>query len=279
MKIILSRKGVDSTSGRCASPLIDGRPYSLPIPSDNMPSPTRYCDLSELLQGLSRDLSPNHELAGEKRCHLDPDIDLDALAGGRLPGWRGAFGQASTALSHLKKQGVGKDDLFLFYGLFRDVEMRGGSWRYLGPRRHLIFGWLQIESIVKPQTDSSGLLGSYPWLSQHPHMQLGWRTAKNAVFLAREVLSFGRDFLPGYGVFQRPFMLTAEGATGPSEWSAPCWLDPKRGGVEKLTYHSPKSWLSNGNLRTAGRGQEFVADIGNRDDARNWVTNLIADHR
>jgi len=33
MKLILSRKHSDSSAGGCPSPLIDGRPVSLPIPS------------------------------------------------------------------------------------------------------------------------------------------------------------------------------------------------------------------------------------------------------
>jgi Nucleotide modification associated domain 3 len=276
MRIIFSRKGVDSASGRCASPLVDGRPYSLPIPSETMPSPTRYGHLSKLLQALAKDLSDG-ELAGDRLCHLDPDIDPDALAG-RRPGWRGAFGQASRALSHLENQGVVEDDLFLFWGLFREAARRQGMWRYVGPRRNLIFGWLQVESIVKPETDCSDLLARYPWLSQHPHVRPGWRT-KNAIFLAREVLSFGNGSLPGYGVFRRPFMLTAENAKGPSEWSVPPWLDPQRGGVEKITHHSPESWLSNRHLKVVARGQEFVADVGDRADARIWATGLITEHR
>jgi hypothetical protein len=47
MKIIFSRKGVDSAAGRCASPLLAGRPLSLPIPT-RMPTATKYRDLSPL---------------------------------------------------------------------------------------------------------------------------------------------------------------------------------------------------------------------------------------
>jgi hypothetical protein len=45
MKVIFSRKGVDSAAGRCASAIIDGRPVSLPIPT-SMPTVTRYGDLA-----------------------------------------------------------------------------------------------------------------------------------------------------------------------------------------------------------------------------------------
>jgi hypothetical protein len=40
VKLILSRKGFDSAAGGVPSPLIDGRPVSLPIPT-RQPSP---CD-------------------------------------------------------------------------------------------------------------------------------------------------------------------------------------------------------------------------------------------
>jgi hypothetical protein len=277
MRIIFSRKGVDSASGRCASPLIDGRPYSLPIPAkEDMPSPTRYGDLSALLQAAASDLTGG-KLGGDEFCHLDPDIDPEALRNGRPPGWRGAFGQRSGPLSLLKNEGVTKGDLFLFWGVFREAKLQG-TWRYVGPRRNLIFGWLQVESIEPVVTPETDLLARYPWLSQHPHVRPGWGT-RNAVFLGRELLSFGDGSLPGYGVFRRPFMLTANGAKRASEWTVPAWLNPQLGGVERITFHSEKNWLSDGNLRAAYRGQEFVVDVGDRADARDWTIRLIGEHR
>ena len=44
MRVIFSRKGFDSSAGGCPSPIIDGQPISLPIPT-RMPSPVRYVDL------------------------------------------------------------------------------------------------------------------------------------------------------------------------------------------------------------------------------------------
>lgn len=44
MKLILSRKGFDSAAGKCPSPIIDGRPLSLPIPASGSLS-TTYADL------------------------------------------------------------------------------------------------------------------------------------------------------------------------------------------------------------------------------------------
>jgi Nucleotide modification associated domain 3 len=183
MKIIFSRKGVDSAAGQCASAIVDGRPVSLPIPT-SMPTVTRYGDLSEPIPAMAYDLSRGR-LAYDQACHLDPDIGRHALRGTRPTGWRGALGQVSAALAHLRNMRVGPDDLFLFWGLFRSCERRSTGWNYVGPRRHVIFGWLQIDEVLDLGADGSKVLKRYPWLAQHPHARAGW-TANNVIFIGRE---------------------------------------------------------------------------------------------
>ena len=46
MKIIFSRKGFDTKFGGAPSPIIDGVPYSLPIPTGDYPSVSTYRDLN-----------------------------------------------------------------------------------------------------------------------------------------------------------------------------------------------------------------------------------------
>ena len=102
MKLILSRKGFDSAAGGCASPLIDGRPVSLPIPT-RMPTPTRYRDLAGEIAGLVTDLTKGR-ITADHPCHLDPDLDPGALP--RAPGWRGrirhagCFARSALGLPH-----------------------------------------------------------------------------------------------------------------------------------------------------------------------------------
>ncbi len=270
MKIIFSRKGFDSSAGGCASPIIDNRPISLPIPT-RMPSPTRFCDVAGNIASLANDLS-NGKVRPESRCHLDPDLDHSALR--RLPGWRGSLGQVSAAQSHLGNQDVGPGDIFLFWGLYRPVEFTH-RWRYNGEREHRIFGWLQIDCVLPVGSDPEPVLLDYPWLAEHPHLQPGWSDS-NTVYVATDNLRIGRQTLklPGWGQFPTGHRLTEQGSKKPSTWIVPDWMNPKRGGVG-MTYHPEQRWHDHGRLTAAARGQEFVTDIGDRADAYEWVFDLF----
>src|SRR5690606_16187329 len=130
-----------------------------------------------------------------------------------------------------------------------------------------IFGWLQVDSVLRLGGDSASIVGRYPWLADHPHLQPGWPPS-NTVYLARERLSlFGDDLkLPGWGVFRIGHRLTALGSTKPTVWSVPDWLNPSKGGTG-MTFHPSERWSSDGFVRSASRGQEFVANIADRQDA------------
>ena len=60
------------------------------------------------------------------------------------------FGQVGAAEKHLENRGVGAGDVFLFFGLFRNVEKSAGRWTYVRGALpvHVIFGWLQIAERV-----------------------------------------------------------------------------------------------------------------------------------
>lgn len=230
--------------------------------------------LSNPLAALAHDLS-NGNLSPDKICHLDPDIDRSALKD-RPEGWRGAFGQVSIALGHLRNKSVKAGDLFLFWGLYRPVKSVDNIWQYDGPSQHAAFGWLMIDAVHDVVAEGSKLLATHPGLRDHPHVRSGW-TGPNAVFVAAESFELdGRSF-PGSGVFRQAFRLTALDSPRVSHWSVPAWLDPTRDGVG-MTYHKRPSWLGNGLLETVGRGQEFVADIGDRMDARKWIADILEEH-
>ena len=135
------------------------------------------------------------------------------------------------------------------------------------------FGWLQVAEVIDLGADGTRAVARYPWLAQHPHARPGW-TSLNAIYVARERLSFGDGIVPGYGTFDRLIPLSRDDAGLPSIWDIPAWLDLTAGGVG-MTYHPPKRWLGNGRLSAAPRGQEFVADIGERPDALAGLLSLL----
>jgi hypothetical protein len=139
MRIVFSRKGFDSASGGCPSPIIDGRPISLPIPTKRR-SETTYDHLGvgDIVERVTRG-----RITGAHLCHEDP-----MFAEGRC-----AFGQTGAAQSHLSKHGVGAGDVFVFFGLFSEE----GT----GVRHHRVFGFLKIEEV----TALGSLPTSQPYLS------------------------------------------------------------------------------------------------------------------
>lgn len=269
MRIIFSRKGFDSSAGGCPSPLIDGQPLSLPIPT-RMPSPVTFADLGEKIAAIVPTLT-RRTIRADSPCHLDPDLKATALP--RLPDWRGSLGQVGAAQSHLANQGVTINDVFVFWGLYQPTASKP-QWHFTGPREHRVFGWLQIGEIWKVGADPQAVLKAHPWLGDHPHAHPGWG-ANNTIYVATHQLQIDGQALnyPGWGLFPTGLRLTASDSDRPSIWQVPAWLHPAEGGVG-MSYHPAKRWQKNGRLDAAARGQEFVANIQDRADAREWLVNL-----
>ncbi len=282
MKVIFSRKGFDSANGRVPSPIFpDGTALSLPIPYKR--SPARFRDVQwrgESLGPIVESLS-NRRIKGGDRCHLDPDLNADALE--RLPGWRPAFGQVEKAQSHLENQGVGPGDLFLYFGWFRAVEPgHEGTWRYVrnAPHVHRLFGWLQVAVAVPVGENLTRARAERPWLAGHPHLNRRWD--KNTVYIARDTLNVkGLNARSGAGLFVGNgdrFTLTASGSANRSRWRLPLWFYPP-GGRPVLSYHYEKKlwrrrkpWTY---VNTVGRGQEFVFDADGIPEANVWLREMF----
>ena len=237
MRIIFSRKGFDSAAGGGASPIVGGVPLSLPIPA-GAASVTSYGDLG-LGEHAAR--ASRGKLGAGDLCHHDPMFLGDGTC---------LFGQCGAAQTHLERQGVGKGDVFLFFGLFREEQS--------GEPHHRIFGYLAIEEII-PLADGApdDLLAA-----RHPHA-LALHAKNDAVYRGT-----GRTA----GRASEALRLTVpEGP--PSLWLRPPWL--KHGG---LTYHDRESrWLEGGRLQSVARGQEFVADVGRRSAPRQWLLRILAE--
>lgn len=283
MKIILSRKGFDSSAGGVPSPILpDGRIVSLPIPDPL--SPIRYGeiggdvrDVGELVSNLT-----SGHIRRSTRAHLDPD--LVATDRPRPEGWRPVFGQEGAAQGHLRNALVGPGDLFVFFGLFQHVIRRRGRWIFArdAPRVHLIWGWLQIDRIVPVAACPESVRRR---VGDHPHLHHA-ATADNVLYLARRrlLLPGVRSALAGSGVFprhERLLQLSDPFASRPSLWRLPAWLHPGQRRVA-LSYHRrPTRWSKAGGvtrLRSAPRGQEFVLDAGQYPEAVRWLLRLLERH-
>ncbi|MFU7527603.1 hypothetical protein [Qipengyuania sp. ASV99] len=236
MRIIFSRKGFDSSAGGGPSPIVDGRPISLPIPA-GAASRTTYRDLG---LGDHAARASRERIGADDLCHHDPMFRPDGTC---------LFGQCGAAQTHLERQGVGVGDAFVFFGLFAD--------EYTGERHHRIFGYLRVDDEIPLAAGAPADLVelAHPHaLAMHSHNDVIWRGEGCTAGRASDALR-----------------LTVPGGP-PSLWARPEWL--RQG---ELSYHGRADrWLDGGRLKSAARGQEFVANIGQRQGPRKWLTQIIA---
>lgn len=283
MKVIFSRKGFDSGYGKCPSPIFpDGTFVSLPIPSKN--NPHRMGDLNfngTNLGNLATQLAPGN-MSADTAVHLDPDLEPSLVP--RKPGWRPSLGQLSAAQTHLRNNGVGAGDIFLFFGWFREVERKSGSWRYVreAPGRHVIFGWLQVGEVLDIARERIAALSSYPWLREHPHLSARDDyinpSKNNTIYLSSDHCSVGEG-LAGGGAFlhYRDGLCLTWPTRSRSQWQLPLWMMP-RDGASSLTYNPTPRWSAEDGhalLRSAAKGQEFVFDADQHPEARPWVEKIL----
>jgi hypothetical protein len=286
MKLVLSRKGFDSGYGGMPSPILpDGRLVPLPIPISHDRYTLADINFPDLDTGhLLTDLSQgSHSLA--TRIHLDPD--LDRAPASRLPEWRPALGQSGNAQSHLRDMGVGEGDLFIFFGWFRQVEYKAGTWRYArsAPNMHVMFGWLEVSAVLPIVVERERCLTQFPWIADHPHVAEPnhYTDPRNTLYLAGKQSRFSLNAAHGGGRFNKyddQLRLTKPGSTR-SVWSLPAWFMPQAGQTP-LSYHPrPDQWLQNEKgvtLRSAAKGQEFVLDGAVYPQAEGWAGNLVRKH-
>lgn len=216
MKIIFSRKGFDSGSGGCPSPiLLDGRLLSLPIPDKK--SPVAYNDIfwngynvGEIVESLTKGKIPAHYNA-----HLDPDVGEASIT--RHKEWRPLFGQVGASQGHLRNQGIGAGDLFLFFGLFQQVIVDNNEF-HLNQKslpKHIIWGWFQVaSSVTVDEVDRT----QFEWAIYHPHFHRN-PDKSNTIYFAKQWLDIpGLDKktpIGGAGIFSQfsnKLQLTAPGS-------------------------------------------------------------------
>ena len=290
MRLILSRKGFDSQSGGCPSPIFpDGTLYSLPIPGRH--SQIKYRDIrhgdtniGKVVKDLTHRHKPKNRIGAKSRAHLDPDINHSAYSP-RKKGWHPLFGQSGAAQGHLDNQGVRIGDLFLFFGLFQEVEKTSNAWRFVkdAPRQHILWGWLQIGEIHKVDELAKDEL---PWSRYHPHRHPSRdRYSRNTLYVASGGLHLGSESIaPGAGCFLKSheqLVLTNPNGSGVTDWRLPRCFYPDNGKCPLTYHHNPDRWKHGEKytyLQSVGRGQEFVLDLDQYPDVMDWLVQSIFTH-
>ena len=118
MKIILSRKGFDSSSGTVANPISpSGEMCSSPIPepTSTITSQSKcYAEITfgNLNLGTIVDDLTRGEIKGDRMAHLDPDLNYDSID--RQANWKPVFGQSGAAERHLQNCNVTRRETFSF---------------------------------------------------------------------------------------------------------------------------------------------------------------------
>lgn len=238
MRTVFSRKGFDSSAGGGPSPIVDGQPISLPIPANGALSRTSYGDLG---LGNHVALASRGRIGADDLCHHDPMFLTDN---------RAVLGQCGAAQTHLGRQGVGVGDCFVFFGLFREQGEKP---------HHRIFAYLRIEEVLPLQGAPPARLKELAALGV-PHA-IGLHAANDTAYIGTgQAARRASDTLR---------LTVPEGP--PSLWQVPQWLFETG-----LSYHHRADrWRDEGRLQSVARGQEFVSDIGSRDDARKWLADII----
>ena len=302
MKIIFSRKGFDSQYGGRPSPIFEDKTFfSLPIPYDEgMPfadvsykcNNGKSMNLMDLLNELggfkTKDETRLRKVEKNDCCHYDPDISDNVTIEKRDKTWQRGFGQKGSAQKLLEAENyeVEKGDIFIFFGTFKDVSEKNGTYKFKrgSKNRHVIFGWLQVGEIleINPDTNNKNDKNKYLSLKNHPHYN--WDThVNNVIYLPTENLSLNSE-IKGYGTFEKyDYKLSlTKGNKNKSIWELPKCFH-KDNGV-KLSRHENEPWEKVEkdffNLQTVPRGQEFVLNYDNaaqktKDEIETWVKNLF----
>jgi len=223
----------------------------------------------------------NNKIKSSDFAHLDPDLNQESLK--RLPGWKPIFGTTSAAQGHLRNNGVKEGDIFLFFGLFRDsiYYNKRHLWLSNSPRRHVLWGWLQVDKVIKVDLCDSK---KYAWANYHPHFGREL-DSNNTIYIGKDTLELpgqGPEKLAGSGVFNKfsnHLVLTASNSKSPLLWELPDWFYPYKNKTP-LTYHSDLSRWKKKNqstlLNLVARGQEFILNVDEYPEAIGWLKGILS---
>lgn len=276
MKIILSRKGVDSGNSKISNLVIEDKDKKqfiiIPIPSEQDKFSYKKIHFSQDydFDVITKEYIKSNDIKLKVKCHIDPNLCNYR----KEKVFRGSIGQVGSSQTHLKNEGVSIGDIFIFFGRFTPMLLDKGEMKRIEQDKHIIFGYMQIGEIIYPNLmnfkQRKEYKRKYPWLINHPH----WNKRKykgqdnNCIYIAKEKCDFDNS-LCGYGLFNYSdgLILTKSGEP-PSHWDL-----SNETLKEKLTYHSAEN-IKEDYFQSASRGQEFVFEESEK--VKQWAKNLIS---
>jgi hypothetical protein len=270
MKVIFSRKGFDSTSGGKPSLIVDDTIITFPIPQAN--TGVFYNDLITPLGVNYNTLFHDLGIHQFSEAHVDPDLNPDIFGVERPNGWRGIFGQDDSSQTHLSKENVSENDLFLFFGWFKYGTKKGDNFFYTANKKnpdgfHMLWGFLETGKPIKVEKDKIP-----DWASKHTHV-LNKRlhdNSNNTLYPAAEASSIGLKETFGIFNFSEDLILSNPGNR--SNWKLDKCFKNK-----KISHHGNDAKINDSNhFQSVGRGQEFVFEES--IDIENWAVRLINKH-
>lgn len=256
-KVVLSRKGFDSTAGGDYSPFDPqtGKYIVLPIPVDDMEgeicNSLKYEDIriqSNYLSGYSETNLKSLMKAMRKKAtikrkeseyaHFDPWLGPCPWLAEDSNHPIGAFGQVDRAQTYLHNQGVGEGSLFLFFSRFKPIGKNSDnkivpdiSRENLDKGLYFIYGWLKVKEVIQKHD----AIRDPSLLSRHPHATTRYfekyannKKGKNTLYIADEFLFNDGSNIRGCGYFpklNKDLLLTAS-AQGPEKWISSRWSLP-----------------------------------------------------
>ena len=263
-KIILSRKGFDSSAGGKPSPIFpDGQMFSIPIPTKQNTHQTFEKIKKGCYSGADalRQVNAN-KIPSSGPCHYDPQLAYQ----------EGLFGQVGKVQTELDRHYVRSGDLFLFFGWFRDYSQRQKL------DVHQIFGWLEIEKIVYGTSSIKDYCDSLN--AEHPHAINDY--TNNALYVGKKTSVFSTDKLivPGYGEFRKTnskLVLTEIGKSR-SNWIMPKEYFSEEKNPNLFLNRLKWSGKNDNRIQCRGYGQEFIIDVNQNPSAIDWARSIICEN-
>ena len=268
MKIIFSRKGIDSAYGKGVSPIFpNGYMLSIPIPVKGKEKGIHYTKMRFNGQSIKSYMKQLNLRINQSTCHCDPYINANVTVKERS--WIPSFGSHGAAASHLINEEVSIGDLFLFFGTFQKVKREDSKWCFDRKNKplHVLFGFMLVDQILKMNKKQDKKDAAKLGLQDHPHFV--------NEYPVNNILFIGDKDKSGMFTFNEKLILSHNGKTK-SIWKVPSFFDECEisRNRNKSRFTKQKDFVL---WKTVSIGQEFVCQPNQQ--LTTWASQLIESHQ